>query len=108
MDIHKRLYDAIHNVLINDWDPIWGRWESDFMYFPGFIRQLWNGYAQEEYEMYVPEIIRLLTTGADREELTDHLHHLETVNMGSLGDRERNSLVAQRLLEVYAESANHQ
>ena len=93
MGIYERLYGPIHDVLIKEWDPI-GVGDQPL--------------AQDEYDSYIPGIINLLTIGADRVRLIDHLQQLETVSMGLRGDCERNTLVAKRLLEVYVESANHQ
>ena len=89
----RLLYKLVHHVLIDEWDPIG----------VGRMRQ-----GQAEYDSYIPGIIHLLDSGADKVKLADHLHELVTVNMGLRRDRWRSTLVAARLLEIYSELVNHQ
>ena len=87
--LNKRLHSLIHDVLINEWDPI------------GVGHKL---QAQDEYDSYIPELLRLLTSDAGAVKLADHLHQLETVSIGLRGDRERTARIAERLRQVYLDA----
>jgi hypothetical protein len=83
---YQALSDALRTVLINEWDPIGVRSKRA---------------ARDEYDAYIPGIIRLLQAGADHGKLTQHLQHTEVVNMGLRGDVERNGRVANKILDIY-------
>lgn len=83
---YRALRDALHTVLINEWDPIGVRDEQA---------------AQDEYDTYIPSIIRLLQNGADQYKLTQHLQHTEVVNIGLRGNSDRNARIAEKILDIY-------
>lgn len=68
-DSELRLEKVIHDVLINDWDPIG------------------CGVPEDEYDSYIPEICRLLREGADEIKIGSHLENLQTVSMGLRGQK---------------------
>ena len=75
--------DAIHRVLLHDWDPIGVRDMPE---------------ALDEYDSYVPEIYGLLIRREPRHKLVDYLWWVETEHMGLCGNRRRTEQVADRLL----------
>jgi hypothetical protein len=79
----RRLYKAINVVLWTDWDPIG------------------CGVPEDEYDSYVPRILGMLIGKVDKHRLAQHLHTLETVDMGLSGNMERNMRIAERLLELF-------
>jgi len=78
------LYRKIDVILWSDWDPIG-------------INDL---APRDEYQGYVPEIIGLLKANADRQEVADRLHKLETENMGMCGTIENCLTIADKILKA--------
>jgi hypothetical protein len=73
--------DAVRRILLEDWDPI-------------------GGVPDDEYDSYIPGILRLLGESCDAHRLAAHLLRLESNSMGLSGaDAERCRRVAVRLLE---------
>ncbi len=78
---------AIHDILIRDWDPIGLGDEQD---------------VQDEYDSYIPGILRLLTAGADRVKIAAHLTQIARVSMGLSPDPDDGAqAVADRIIETY-------
>ena len=76
------LYKKIDDILWLDWDPI------------GI-----NGFApRDEYTSYVPEIFELVKANADRQEIANRLHKLETVNIRMGGPIENCLIIADKIL----------
>jgi hypothetical protein len=84
----ERLTTAIHEVLVREWNPI------------GF------SVPDDEYDSYIPVILRMVMGGADMAEIGSHLERIQTADMGLPGNRERNNRIAQVLIERTRESAN--
>ena len=82
---YRRAFDAIHDILIHEWDPIG----------VGDVPQ-----AQDEYDSYIPTIYRLLSEGADEHKIAQHLEKLETVSMGLRSGGDHNRTIARRLREA--------
>jgi hypothetical protein len=82
---YRKAFQAIHHVLIYEWDPIG---VSD------------EPMAQDEYDSYIPTIFRLLTEGADDYKMAQHLEQIETVSMGLSSGGEHNRTIAKRLREA--------
>lgn len=84
----KSLHDAIHDILIEQWDPIgvWGIPE-----------------AQDEYNSYVPQIYRLLVSRKPLHEVFEYLWWLETEHMGLRGDRQQTEQIAETLFKLTQE-----
>jgi hypothetical protein len=82
----RRIYDAIHKILFEEWDPI------------GINA---NPHLQDEYDHYIGGIYKLLSVNSDKIKIVGHLRQLETVSMG-LADRddERRQHVAKVLLKL--------
>ncbi|MES2619260.1 MAG: hypothetical protein V4615_00290 [Bacteroidota bacterium] len=81
---HKKLYNAIDEILWNDWDPI------------GV-----NGIApRDEYQSYTPIIFKLKTNGADKEAIAKRLHEIETVTIGVIGNLDHCREIAGRILNL--------
>jgi hypothetical protein len=59
-----RVARIVHDVLIHEWDPIG------------------CGVPDDEYDSYLPGILRLLSVDADQVKIGSHLEQLQTVNMG--------------------------
>jgi len=78
------LYKKIDDILWFDWDPIG-------------INDL---APRDEYQGYVPEIFGLLRAKADRQEIANRLHKLETENMGMSGTIENCLTIADKILKV--------
>lgn len=77
---------AIGGVLAHDWNPI-GLQDEDDVY--------------GEYEWCIGAVYRLLSSGCTEAQIIDHLHHLQTNDMG-LPSRDKALLTtaAQRLLAL--------
>jgi hypothetical protein len=75
----------IHSALLNEWDPIGVSHVHE---------------AHDEYDAYVPDVLRLLASGASTEELFRYLWQLETEHMGLDGDRPATERFAARLLQL--------
>jgi len=84
----KRYHDAIHEVLIKQWDPIGVAAVPE---------------AQDEYDMYVPEIYAKLIRHENKQQIFDHLWWIETERMGLYGNRRSTEAIAERLCQVRAE-----
>lgn len=78
------LYKKIDDILWFDWDPIG-------------INDL---APRDEYQGYVPEIFGLVKANADRQEIANRLHKLETENMGMSGTIENCLTIADKILKV--------
>ena len=79
----KGLAKAIREILIREWNPI------------GFT------VPGDEYDSYVPGILRLLTADAREAEIGSYLEQIQTVNMGLQGNMKENSRVAQSSLNEH-------
>ena len=61
------LFKVVKAALLRDWDPI------DISDNPDLT---------DEYDSYVPDIVRLVAAGHSQQELADHLKHIEeTLNV---------------------------
>jgi len=78
------LYKKIDDILWFDWDPIG-------------INDL---APRDEYQGYVPEIFGLVKAKADRKEIANRLHKLETENMGMNGTIENCLTIADKILKA--------
>jgi hypothetical protein len=78
------LYKKIDDILWFDWDPIG-------------INDL---APRDEYQGYVPEIYGLVKAKADRQEIANRLHKLETENMGISARIERCLTIADKILKT--------
>lgn len=78
-------FRAVRAVLLEIWDPI-GIGEVNA--------------AQDEYDAYVPGILRLLEKGASRDDLASYLSDIATTQMGLIEDEARNRAAAERLLQL--------
>lgn len=84
---YRVAFKAIHDVLIEEWDPIGVNDVAE---------------AQDEYDDYIPGVYRLIKEGADDSIVAGHLENIEPLWMGLQPHRDRNILVAWRLREVLA------
>ena len=83
---YRRVFQVIHDVLINEWDPIG----------VGGTPQ-----AQDEYDSYIPVIYRLLADDSDLDTLARHLEEIETKAMGLRSGGDNNKRIARCLREVF-------
>jgi|SRR5208282_453882 len=85
LDRAKRYHEAIHHILLREWDPIGVADEPA---------------AQGEYDGYIHKLHGMLIRHEPRHRLVDHLWLVETEHMGLFGDRSRIETVADRLIEL--------
>jgi len=80
----RDLFEAVAGILWEDWDPIGAAVPAD------------------EYDSYVPEVVRLLQASAGRERLVDHLDRTAREAMGCVVPQEHLMRAADRLLALLA------
>jgi len=88
LDRAKRYHDAIHRILLHEWDPIGIADEPA---------------AQDEYDGYIHEIHGMLIRHEPRHRLFDHLWWIETEHMGLFGNHQRTEAVADLLISLREE-----
>ncbi len=81
----KRYLEAIHNILLREWDPIGVADEAA---------------AAGEYDGYIHKLHGMLIRHEPRHRLVDHLWWVETDCMGLLGNRLRTEAVADLLIRL--------
>lgn len=79
----KQFYDAVAQILWEEWDPI-GVYEAD---------SEWN----DEYDSYVPLILRLAIEGRDSYKIAQELSTNAEVNMGCSPSREHDMEIATKM-----------
>jgi hypothetical protein len=79
------IQDSIREILLRDWDPIGIKDEPR---------------AQDEYDLYIGRIYRLLSSNSSEDQVVDCLYRIETERMGF--DSRRSGLypVARKLLTL--------
>lgn len=85
----NQLQRTVHAILIHEWDPIGG------------------GVPDDEYDSYIPGILRLLTKGEDEIILGSYLEEIQTVKMGLQGNEHRNRQIAHLLIEQTRKLVNN-
>lgn len=80
------LFKGVRAALLHEWDPID---ISD------------NPHLADEYDSYVPEIVRLVKAGHSPQELANHLKHIEE-NMNVSPPEERRLKTAALLVKLMA------
>jgi hypothetical protein len=78
------LYKKIEDILWFEWDPI----------------GINDRAPRDEYQAYAPQIFRLVKSKADRQEIANRLHKLETENMGMRGAIENCLAIAEKILKT--------
>jgi hypothetical protein len=78
---HKELYRAIDEILWKDWDPI-------------NVKDL---APRDEYQGYIPEILRMKISGADIDSISKRLYQIETEILGLKGNLEHCKLIAMMI-----------
>ena len=79
------MHQAIHQVLIKEWDPIG-------------IRHIPE--AQDEYDQYIPQIYQMLISSKPKHELFDYLWELERDHMALSGNHQKTERCAEMLLKL--------
>lgn len=87
----KTLHKAVHDSVLNDWDPIG-------------IRNIPE--AQDEYNSYVPRICDLLKLPNCRSDLVSYLWWLATEHMGLSGNRQATEDFADKLIQIATTAPN--
>jgi hypothetical protein len=82
---HKELYNKIDEILWKDWDPIGINDEEQI---------------RGEYYGYVPQIFNLKIQEADKNKIANCLFEMETVNMGTNGNKQNCELVAEKIINL--------
>jgi len=86
----SRYLDTVREILFREWDPIGVNCYEQ---------------ASDEYDSYVPEVLRLLVAGADEHKLASRLSEFQRVSMGmTMVDDELHRRVARRLLTLPVEA----
>ncbi len=80
------LTQRISEVLFFLWDPIGVKWASC---------------VRDEYDSYVPEIVALLSAGAEAKEIRQHLDDIVVYSMGLVPDYANHKAIAALLLDIY-------
>jgi len=78
------LYQAIDEILWNDWDPIGVK----------------DSAPRDEYQGYTPEIFRLKISGADKDSIAKRLNEIETKTMGLIGNIDHCKLIAEMIINL--------
>lgn len=81
----KRAYQLIDDILWNDWDPIG-------------VNDMPEG--RDEYRSYISRLVDLKISGADYEEIAQHLFQIETSYMGLNGNIENCRRVSQTIVNL--------
>ena len=76
------LYEAVRQILLREWEPI------GVVDVPA---------AQDEYDVYIQPIVRLVLGHASPTVLSEHLLRIENVEMGLRADRGRAFRAAEKL-----------
>ena len=79
------LYKRIDEVLFYKWDPI-GISDGDW--------------ARDEYQSYLPQVFKLALANSKPEPIADYLMVITTENMGLLGAKEHDMVIANLILEI--------
>ena len=87
-DRAKRYHEAIHHVLLREWDPIG-------------VADIPE--AQDEYDGYIHQIHGMLIRHEPKHILFDYLWRVETEHMGLFGNRRRTEDIAGRLVHLREE-----
>lgn len=84
LEQYRRLFPAVAAILYDEWDPI--------------------GIApvgpRDEYRSYVPAVIRMLVSGADRSAIAEHLGRVGRSMVGGPIDLQRHLRAADLLLAL--------
>lgn len=80
--------DDVRSILWHDWDPI-------------NVRAL-NG-PRDEYDAYVPAVVRMLDSGTSIDAISRYLSQIEAAEMNLKPDAERTTRVATKLIALLAE-----
>jgi len=89
----RNYQEAIREILFREWDPIG----------VGDIPK-----AQDEYDSYIGQIYSLLIRREPVYKMIDYLWWAETEHMGLYGNRRRTEQVAERLMRLPEELADHE
>jgi predicted choloylglycine hydrolase len=81
----NKLYFLIDELLWKEWDPIGINDVED---------------ARDEYQSYVPAILKLKIDGAKEADIADYLFEIVTDNMGLFGNRETCSEIAFKICQL--------
>lgn len=86
-DVYARVHNRVDEILHYIWDPI------GVAGAPG---------ARDEYDAYVPTLVKMLFDGATADQVADYLGRIESESMGlSMTSTAKRREVASRLLEHY-------
>jgi hypothetical protein len=79
----QSLFNKIEHILYSDWNPMGG-----------------PGIPKNEYESYVPVIMKLKKEGASAETIAQTLHQIESEKMGKKGSLEHCRKVANKIMDL--------
>lgn len=82
----EHVHKLVREILLTKWDPIG-------------VRKIPQ--AQDEYDMYIPEIVKMLRTDISQADLIRALLKIETQSMGLQGDVSRAEAVSKILMEMW-------
>ena len=87
------LYEAIDEIIWNDWDAIGVNDTIE---------------ARDEYFDYLPVLFKMLMEDQSLKTISGYLYKLSTEHMGLFGNRIRDFLVAEQLIQAKTELFNGQ
>ena len=82
---YKELYNKIDEILWKDWDPIGINDEEQI---------------RNEYYGYIPQVFSLKIKGSDKNKIANYLFEMETVNMGTNGNKQNCEFVAEKIINL--------
>lgn len=82
---HKELYNKIDEILWQDWDPIGINNDEQI---------------RDEYYGYIPQIFSMKIQGVDKKKIADYLYEMETINIGTNGNKQNCEFVAEKIINL--------
>jgi hypothetical protein len=79
-----RITESIRNILLLDWDPLGVNQPA----------------PQDEYDIYIGGIYRLLSASASKAELAEYLRQLEITQLETVTNQEHRDMVAEKLKQL--------
>ena len=80
----QKLFDIVRDVLLKHWDPI-DIGDNENLY--------------DEYDEYIPQLIKLVGSGCSEKEIVDHLQNIEEM-LGLHLSKERRTRAAAHLMVI--------
>ena len=92
LDRYNALLPVVHRILLEQWDPLGVNEHPE---------------AEDEYDSYIPGVIKLLLNGSTASAIAVHLGGIAVDIMGLASNSEHELKVAQALLSAAAAALGH-